>query len=153
MLPYLQAFSPGVKRFDRRWLLHSTASTAEKVALIREAVMSMKTGDIKKALISKGADTRGLFDKADLAALLIKIESTTSSTTAAIGKVTTIPIYDVPLGAATQTYVGIDLMIKGEKMRFMVGGSSLFSYVAYTMMDDGHYHNPLPNPSSPTRCS
>ena len=129
MLPYLKAFYPGVKSHHRRWLLHSSTPTAESVALIRETVMGMKTGDIKKALISKGADTRGLFDKADLAALLIKMESTAATTT---GKVTTIPIFDVPLGAATQTYVGIDVMIKGEKMRFMVSRSALFPNVAHT---------------------
>lgn len=141
-LPHVPAFLSKVKSYhhDRRWLLHSTTpTTAEKqVALIRETVMGMKTGDIKKALINKGADTRGLFDKADLAALLIKIESSASVSTSSVGKVTSIPIYDVPLGAATQTYVGIDLMIKGEKMRFMVG---LFSFQLLFLPITHYYHS------------
>ena len=137
-LPHVPAFLSSYHH-DRRWLLHSTTpTTAEKVELIRETVMAMKTGEIKKALINKGADTRGLFDKADLAALLIKIESSASVATSSMGKVTSIPIYDVPLGAATQTYVGIDLMIKGEKMRFMV---RLFLFSASFPPYTHYYHS------------
>ena len=81
----------------------------------------MRAGEIKAVLAQRGADTRGLFDKAELSQLLVRLElESLAATSSALDKVTTLPIIEVPVGDSSQTYVGIDLIIKNEKLRFMI---------------------------------
>ena len=112
----------GGTRLPRRWQSQINDDN-DAAAAVKERINAMRATAIKQALVSRGIDTRGLFDKAELAAALVRAELATATTPPPPGpsaSIRTVPMFEVALGAATQSYVGIDLVIQGETLRFMM---------------------------------
>jgi len=115
----------------QRGLLRLAASSVEKdVAEVTERVNAMRATAIKQALVSRGVDTRGLFDKAELAAALIRVELAAPAPAAQEDpSIRVVPMFEVSLGAAKQSYVGVDLVIKGTTLRFMMDTGSTMNLI------------------------
>lgn len=102
-----------------QWKKHTSVfrSAVSDQPSIRDEVMGLRASEIKRILTSISADTRALYDKEELGALLIKLEIESRGNGQ---KITSIPMPEVPLGNTPQTYVGIDIEINNNKIRFMV---------------------------------
>ena len=92
---------------------------------LRYEIESMRASQIKKILTSIRADTKGLYDKADLARQLLKLELEAQ----AGGVKISVPMHEVSLGNTKQTYVGLDLDIGGSRFRFMVDTGATMNIV------------------------
>jgi hypothetical protein len=105
-----------LKGIDTNTRLKNRNAAVSDQSSIRDEVMGLRASEIKRILTSIKADTRALYDKEELGALLIKLEMESRGN----GQITSIPMPEVPLGNTPQTYVGIDIEINNNKIRFMV---------------------------------
>lgn len=105
--------------------------TTFRLRLTKDEINSMKAGVIKQLLIEKKINTRGYFEKADLARLLF--ESTNNVNKKAESAILEVPIYKVffkdnrassTANSAgedeSKSFIGIDIFIKGKPYRCLV---------------------------------
>ena len=107
---------------------HLKATIHSDSISVKDEVMMMRASEIKKILTSLNADTRGLYDKDELGNLLVSIELDHLSKHSKTSMCTT-PMFEVALGSTKQTYVGLNIEIKGKTFRFMVDTGATMNLV------------------------
>eukprot|EP01041_Mallomonas_annulata_P005049 gene5049-10114_t len=100
--------------------LNCQSNELDLSSILSTEIKSMRATQIKKILVENNIDTKGLFDKEDLAAVLLQLELSRRKS------VSTLPLIDVTFADMKKTYKAINLIINNEKYLFMIDtGSSI----------------------------
>lgn len=117
-----------------------------------EEIMSMKSGEIKKLLLEKRVNTKGVFEKAELAQLLFASSSSSSS------RALEIPMFNVPFygnkmpfaqpdsgEVSSKSFIGIDVTIKGKPYRMVVDTGASMNLMKVSAAKDAQLEDTVVN--------